>query len=272
MSQPQHSLDAILAKFPTLLSPAEQQLPVEQRNAILRQRVHIMLQKQQAQRKASQPQPGQQAQQQRPPQPVLQGQPVGGQPVRPNAQAGASQSPRVMQMNMKGQPVQMTPQVSVESADADLQLAEQMRQQQQIQNMIAHQQRLTQQQQQQQQQGTPQMQASQLAPTPGPVATPMQQQLSNIATPSPQANQSPLTNAGVLDQSPVAQRMQPAASGGAGPGMNPGMAGGPVPAISMFSNDPTKIIEQMPQLLKARQTGQMSQEMAKTVSRLVLPY
>lgn len=121
--------------------------------------------------------------------------------------------------------------------------------------------------QQQQQQGTPQMQATQLASVPAPVATPMQPQLSNIATPSPQANQSPLANAGVLGQSPVAPRMQPVSSGGAGPGMNPGTPGsGPVPAINMFGSDPTKIIEQMPQLLKLRQTGQMSPEMSKTVS------
>lgn len=120
MAQPQQiNLDAILAKFPNLLQPAEQQLPTEQRNAILRQRVQIMLQKQQQNRKAQAnlATQQQQAQQQQRVQQAAQAQQLGGaQHIRPNAQAGSSQSPRIMQQGMKGQPVQMNPNVSCSGA------------------------------------------------------------------------------------------------------------------------------------------------------------
>lgn len=154
--------------------------------------------------------------------------------------------------------------------------AQQQGQQQQYQNILAAQ-RLQQQQalqQQAQQQGTPQQQAQRLPsqPTSVGVGTPIANQLAGgIATPSPQAHQSPVTNAGVLGASPVAPRMQPVPSGGAGPGMSnagtPGPSNGaaPPPNLSVFG-DPKTLIAQMPDLLKMRQAGQMNPEMQKAVS------
>lgn len=152
-------------------------------------------------------------------------------------------------------------------------------QQQQFQNILANQQRLQQQQavqaaqQQQQQQQAGQITQAQ-APTPSAVATPMAQSLTSLTSPSPQAQQSPATTAGMLGASPVATRMQPVPSGGAGPGMQqagtPVQAGQPAPpGLSVFGSDPTKIIEQLPQLMKMRQSGQMNAEMQKTVSEEV---
>lgn len=64
--------------------------------------------------------------------------------------------------------------------------------------------------------------------------------------------------------------MQSVPSGGAGPGIQVGTPGGPgngpAPPLGMFGNDPNKLIQQMPELLKMRQSGQMNPEMAKTVS------
>lgn len=98
-----------------------------------------------------------------------------------------------------------------------------------------------------------------------------------IATPSPSAqqqHQSPVTNQAMLGQSPVATRMQSVPSGGAGPGI--AQAGTPQPPRtpaqqpqtlgSLFGGDPNKLIANMPELLKARQAGQMNPEMQKNVS------
>lgn len=108
--QPQlQNLDALLAKFPDLLKPNERNLPQEQRNLILRKRVQTFVAQQAAQRKgqvdaALLQQKAQQAQAQ------AAAAAAGG--VRPNVQAGPSQSPRVMQTQINGQQMQMSPQVS----------------------------------------------------------------------------------------------------------------------------------------------------------------
>lgn len=118
MATPQgqlQNLDALLAKFPDLLKPNERNLPQDQRNLILRKRVQTFVQQQAAQRKgqvdaALLQQKAQQAQAQAAAAAVA----AGG--VRPNAQAGPSQSPRVgMQPQINGQQMQMSPQVSTYS-------------------------------------------------------------------------------------------------------------------------------------------------------------
>jgi hypothetical protein len=63
--------------------------------------------------------------------------------------------------------------------------------------------------------------------------------------------------------------MQAMPSGGAGPGLQagtPGHSGGPAPPGLGIFGDPNKLIQQMPELLKMRQAGQMNPEMQKTVS------
>lgn len=120
------SVEAVLAKFPQLLTPAERQLPSDQRTEILRKRVTAMLQDQQQKRNQSvmeaaknQVQAAQAAKNQNQMNAaaaIAAAAAAGGQ-IRPPPNAGtpgANQSPRVgmQQVQMNGQQVQMAQNVS----------------------------------------------------------------------------------------------------------------------------------------------------------------
>lgn len=112
------NMEAVLAKFPQILTPAEKQMPPDLRNEILRKRVHLMLADQQNKRNKITAQQQQQAQAQAAAAAAAAGQ-AGPSVIRPPqaGQVGQTASPRVgmqqpQQMNVQ-QAQQLAQNVSV---------------------------------------------------------------------------------------------------------------------------------------------------------------